>query len=77
MVKQMIDQIVAETRKPRFNIIVDSINVDREMRRQFIDLFKGSNSHINCIWFKYSKPFTLHLNHQRLFHQEIQAISLG
>ncbi len=71
----MIDQIIAETHKSRFNIIIDSINVDREMRKQFIDLFKGLNTHINCIWFNYPKSLTLHLNHQRLSQQKIQAIS--
>ena len=60
-----------ELKKKKFQIVVDSINIDSQMRAQFIDKVEHKKTHVVCICFDFSKDFTLHINHFRLFHQKI------
>ena len=71
MFSKMIASFDAEIKKSKFQVVVDSINLNPEMRAQFIKKVKAYNTHTVCICFDFSKQFTLHINHIRLNHQKV------
>lgn len=62
---KMFQKMGEQFKKPQFKVVIDSINVDQEMRAKFLSTVNVNNTYVVCVCMNYPKEFTIHINRLR------------